>query len=52
MKFTVSKTEIVKALSPTLGVVEKRHAMPMLSNILLSVEETTFHLLQQISSLR
>ena len=39
MKFTVSKTEIVKALSPTLGVVEKRHAMPMLSNILLSVEE-------------
>ena len=39
MKFTVSKTEVVKALSPTLGVVEKRHAMPMLSNILLSVEE-------------
>ncbi len=39
MKFTISKTEIVKALSPTLGVVEKRHAMPMLSNILISVEE-------------
>ena len=39
MKFKVSKTEIVKALSPTLGVVEKRHAMPILSNILLTVEE-------------
>ena len=41
MKFTISKTEIVKALSPTLGVVEKRHAMPMLSNILLVVEENS-----------
>ena len=41
MKFTVSKTEIVKALSPTLGVVEKRHAMPILSNILLVVEENS-----------
>ena len=39
MKFTVSKTEIIKALSPTLGVVEKRHAMPMLTNILLVVED-------------
>ena len=41
MKFKISKTEIVKALSPTLGVVEKRHAMPMLSNILLIVEENS-----------
>ena len=39
MKFTVSKTEIVKALSSTLGVVEKRQALPILSNILLTVEE-------------
>ena len=34
MKFTVSKTEIVKALSSTLGVVEKRQALPILSNVL------------------
>ena len=39
MKFTVSKTEIVKALSSTLGVVEKRQALPILSNILLKVED-------------
>ena len=39
MKFTVSKTEIVKALSPTLGVVEKRQALPILSNVLLTVED-------------
>tara|TARA_A100001388_G_scaffold275830_1_gene262145 strand:- start:974 stop:2077 length:1104 start_codon:yes stop_codon:yes gene_type:complete len=38
MKFTVSKTEIVKALSSTLGVVEKRQALPILSNILLIVD--------------
>ena len=39
MKFTIGKTEIVKALSSTLGVVEKRQALPILSNILLVVEE-------------
>ena len=39
MKFTVSKTEIVKALSSTLGVVEKRQALPILSNVLLTVED-------------
>tara|TARA_Y100000996_G_scaffold373810_1_gene323557 strand:+ start:1294 stop:2397 length:1104 start_codon:yes stop_codon:yes gene_type:complete len=39
MKFTVSKTEIVKALSSTLGVVEKRQALPILSNILLTIED-------------
>ena len=39
MKFTISKTEIVKALSSTLGVVEKRQALPILSNILLTVED-------------
>ena len=41
MKFTVSKTEIVKALSPTLGVVEKRQALPILSNVLLTVEDNS-----------
>ena len=40
MKFTVSKTEIVKALSSTLGVVEKRQALPILSNVLLKVEDS------------
>jgi len=38
MKFSVTKTEIVKALSSTLGIVEKRQALPILSNILLTVE--------------
>ena len=41
MKFTVSKTEIVKALSSTLGVVEKRQALPILSNVLLTVEDNS-----------
>ena len=41
MKFTVNKTEIVKALSSTLGVVEKRQALPILSNILLNIEDNT-----------
>ena len=41
MKFTIGKTEIVKALSSTLGVVEKRQALPILSNILLVVEENS-----------
>ena len=40
MKFTVKKTVIVDALSSALGVVEKRQAIPVLSN----------HLLQQILS--
>ena len=39
MRFTVSKTEIVKALSSTLGVVEKRQALPILSNVFLAVED-------------
>ena len=39
MKFTVSKTEIVKALSSALGVVEKRQALPILSNILITAED-------------
>ena len=41
MKFTVSKTEIVKALSSTLGVVEKRQALPILSNVLLKAVSYT-----------
>ena len=41
MKFTVSKTEIVKSLSSTLGVVEKRQALPILSNVLLTVEDNS-----------
>lgn len=37
MKFTASKAEIVNALSATLGVVEKRQAIEILSNVLLVV---------------
>ena len=39
MKFTVKKTVIVDALSSALGVVEKRQAIPVLSNVLINVEE-------------
>tara|TARA_B100000900_G_scaffold35063_1_gene26415 strand:- start:1032 stop:2144 length:1113 start_codon:yes stop_codon:yes gene_type:complete len=39
MKFTVKKTVIVDALSSALGVVEKRQAIPILSNVLINVEE-------------
>jgi DNA polymerase sliding clamp subunit (PCNA homolog) len=39
MKFTVKKTIIVDALSSALGVVEKRQAIPILSNVLIHVEE-------------
>ena len=39
MKFTVHKTVIVNALSTALGIVEKRSAFPILSNILLSATD-------------
>ena len=38
------KEEVVKSLNQTLGVVEKRQTLPILSNILLEVDESSLKL--------
>ena len=40
MDFYILKEEIVKSLNFTLGVVEKRQTLPILSNVLLEVDES------------
>ena len=44
MEITVKKEEIVSALNITLGVVEKRHTLPILANVLFEVEDNLFKL--------
>lgn len=44
MDFYVKKQDIVKALSSTLGVVEKRQTLPILSNVLIEVDESSMQL--------
>ncbi len=44
MDFYVKKQDIVKALSSTLGVVEKRQTLPILSNVLIEVDEGSMQL--------
>lgn len=44
MDFYITKEEIVKSLSATLGVVEKRQTLPILSNVLISVDEASVKL--------
>jgi DNA polymerase-3 subunit beta len=39
MEFTVSKTDLVRELSLSQGVVEKKTTIPILSNVLLEAEE-------------
>ena len=39
MDFYIQKQDIVKALSLTLCVVEKRQTLPILSNVLIEVDE-------------
>ncbi len=41
MDFSISKEDIVKALNFTLGVVEKRQTLPILSNVLINVDESS-----------
>ena len=41
MDFYISKEEVVKSLNATLGVVEKRQTLPILSNVLLEVDESS-----------
>ena len=44
MDFYITKEEVVKSLNQTLGVVEKRQTLPILSNILLEVDESSLKL--------
>ena len=41
MDFYILKEEVVKSLNVTLGVVEKRQTLPILSNVLIEVDETS-----------
>ena len=41
MDFYIKKEEVVKSLNYTLGVVEKRQTLPILSNVLLEVDESS-----------
>ena len=44
MDFYIQKQEITKALTLTLGVVEKRQTLPILSNVLMEVSEDALQL--------
>ena len=44
MDFYITKEEVVKSLNQTLGVVEKRQTLPILSNILFEVDESSLKL--------
>ena len=44
MDFYITKEEVVKSINPTLGVVEKRQTLPILSNVLLEVDESSLKL--------
>ena len=57
MDFYITKEEVVKSLNLTLGVVEKRQTLPILSNVLLEVDESSLKLTateleSEISTLR
>ena len=44
MDFYISKEEVVKSLNLTLGVVEKRQTLPILSNVLFEVDQSSLKL--------
>ena len=44
MDFFIAKEEIVNSLNTTLGVVEKRQTLPILSNVLFEVDELSLKL--------
>ena len=44
MDFYITKEEVVKSLNLTLGVVEKRQTLPILSNVLFEVDESSLKL--------
>lgn len=44
MKFKISREALLKPLQSVAGVVERRHTLPILSNVLLTVENQTLKL--------
>lgn len=44
MDFYIIKEEVVKSINLTLGVVEKRQTLPILSNVLFEVDESSLKL--------
>lgn len=44
MEFTVSKTDLVRELNLSQGVVEKKTTIPILSNVLVEAENNQIHL--------
>ena len=44
MDFYITKEEVVRSLNLTLGVVEKRQTLPILSNVLFEVDESSLKL--------
>src|SRR5271156_3363248 len=44
MEFTVSKADLVRELSLSQGVVERKTTIPILSNVLLEAREDRIHL--------
>ena len=44
MDFYITKEEVVRSLNQTLGVVEKRQTLPILSNVLFEVDESSLKL--------
>ena len=44
MRFTISREALLKPLQLVAGVVERRHTLPVLSNVLLNVAGDTLSL--------
>ena len=44
MDFYITKEEVVKSINLTLGVVEKRQTLPILSNVMFEVDESSLKL--------
>ncbi len=44
MKFSIQREDILKPLQAISGVVEKRHTLPVLSNVLLNLHDSTLQL--------
>lgn len=44
MQFSIEREEIVRHLATVCGVVERRHTLPILFNVLLSVEDSSLSL--------
>ena len=44
MDFYITKEEVVKSINQTLGVVEKRQTLPILSNVMFEVDESSLKL--------